>query len=1072
MSKPTRARVYEEELVIPTYEVGPESRYAGFFHEGHGRIYPYTRRDDLLGRRKNVSYRAVYVENDYLKVVVLPELGGHLYGMYDKTNDREVFYRNHVIKPGLIGLRGAWIPTGIEFNFPVGHTVSTLSPVDYALIEEDDGFVGVEVSDIELVSRMKWSVIIGLHPDRMAAQVRVRLYNRTTLGHRYYYWANAAVKATDGLEFICDAPAAWNWRKPVSFPVTEDGRNIAWYRNYEHGADVFTLGGKNDFMGAYDHDGDAGVVHIGKLFELPGRKFFTWGRGERGDIWTNVLTDDDGPYIEIQRGRFPTQADYGFLEPGELVEWNEHWYPVREMSGVACAALDASANLSIHVGEDTNTAFVAVNVTRAFPELTVRLEEAGSTVFEETLPLSPQDRYRRQVPVSSSDIHRYKLTLKQADHAVLSYAPAPAAPINTKDYEHLMPEGFRFQVQRRNRRGKHDSTEDKYRSAILAIKWNQWKRTRSLFENILKDEPDHVGALVGVGRVEIWGLRYREAEEHLKRAAVLDREHPRAHFYLGVARRLLGDDRGAREAFYQIAKRGVDLAHAARWQLGEMAALDGDYEDALDHLEQAARYSLRANRPEGILAAVFRRTGRLDDARSLAHELVQRDATDFVALNELRLALAASGESAQAKELQDELSRRMRRTVHCYIESALEYASAGLYQEAVEILRSYKPGKVEDCAGEAMLYYYLAWLIGRASPGSDEVASWLKKAKAACCDHVFPNRHEAEAALLFALTADEGDHNAHHFLGNLYASRFQVKRAMAHWRKALLTAPDSPVVLRNLGLAFWQELGRANSALPYYKKAVKADPGDYRLLAEADRLYSDAGKPALRAKLWKLATPQHMEHNEFRTRFLYYLAETARYEKAADFLEQHTFYSTEGGFGIRRIYDDVHVRLALKHFDAGRCDAALEEIGKLDRTPANLLVDASRSDSDSRKCLLEGDILKAMGKDEEAKEAYRRGAKHHGEWISTAIYFCGLCQKRLGDKKGLRNTTRYFERGLKHRHFLWPWITETEVMLFEALLLLLKNRKSQAKEKLKEVKLREPFNRDANYLLEHEGDVF
>jgi len=204
------ARVWEEELVIPTYQVGAAARNPDLFRDGWRCIYPYTLRDNLLHRRRDVTYRAVYLENEYLRVVVLPELGGHIYSAHDKISGEEMFYLNHVIKPGRILLRGSWAAFGLEFNFPRGHSVTTLSPVDYRLLERPDGSVAVAVGDCEQTSRMRWTVLISLRPGARRLEVTTRLTNRTELPHRYYFWANAAVPANEHLQFLSPAgpPAA------------------------------------------------------------------------------------------------------------------------------------------------------------------------------------------------------------------------------------------------------------------------------------------------------------------------------------------------------------------------------------------------------------------------------------------------------------------------------------------------------------------------------------------------------------------------------------------------------------------------------------------------------------------------------------------------------------------------------------------------------------------------------------------------------------------------------------------------------------------------------------------------
>jgi hypothetical protein len=196
-------RAWEEGMQIQTYCIGPESPLPPFRRQEGWGIYPYPMQDDLREERRLEWYRAVVLENTYLRVVVLPELGGKVHSVQDRTTGRDVFYRTRVIKPGLIALRGAWVPGGIEFNFPIGHNVTTFSPVNYKLFtNQPDGSVTVWVGCLEHLSRMRWAVGITLHPDRAYLQTEIRVHNRTEFVHPYYFWSNSAVPATDNLRFI------------------------------------------------------------------------------------------------------------------------------------------------------------------------------------------------------------------------------------------------------------------------------------------------------------------------------------------------------------------------------------------------------------------------------------------------------------------------------------------------------------------------------------------------------------------------------------------------------------------------------------------------------------------------------------------------------------------------------------------------------------------------------------------------------------------------------------------------------------------------------------------------------
>src|SRR5690349_16368561 len=198
------ARVSEESLTIPTYELGPANPYPPLLDWSRRKwrpVYPYPMLDSLTDKRADKTYRAVRLENEYLRVTVLPELGGHLYEIFDKTTNRDVLYSNPVMKYAMVALRGAWVSGGIEWNFPDGHTLTTVSPADYTTRMEADGSAAVAVGDTERVQGMQWEVIIRLRPGRRDVETEVTLNNRRLVPGRYWYWSTAGAPAAPDLRF-------------------------------------------------------------------------------------------------------------------------------------------------------------------------------------------------------------------------------------------------------------------------------------------------------------------------------------------------------------------------------------------------------------------------------------------------------------------------------------------------------------------------------------------------------------------------------------------------------------------------------------------------------------------------------------------------------------------------------------------------------------------------------------------------------------------------------------------------------------------------------------------------------
>jgi len=285
-------RIWEEPLVIPTYEIGEPERnpifYAGRAYQGaRGAIYPYPLLDRLTDVRQNKTYRAVYLENKFLKVRVLPEIGGRILSAEDKTNSYDFFYHQHVIKPALIGMLGAWISGGVEWNIPHHHRATTYMAVDHTLQENPDGSKTIWIGEIELRHRMKWLIGLTLYPDKSYIEATVKLFNRTPFVHSFLYFANVAVHANENYQVIFPPSTEYATyhgknqfsRWPISTSVFNDvdytrGVDASWWKNHPSPTSWFCWNCEVDFFGGYDHGKQAGVVHVADHHAVPGKKLW------------------------------------------------------------------------------------------------------------------------------------------------------------------------------------------------------------------------------------------------------------------------------------------------------------------------------------------------------------------------------------------------------------------------------------------------------------------------------------------------------------------------------------------------------------------------------------------------------------------------------------------------------------------------------------------------------------------------------------------------------------------------------------------------------------------------------
>src|SRR5437016_5070705 len=428
-------KVRVEDLMIPTYLPAPPDKNPMFlenrvYQGSSGKVYPIPFTDRIAEKPLNRKWKPVWIENEFIRALVLPEIGGRIHVLQDKTNGYHAIYHQPVIKPALVGLAGPWISGGIEFNWPQHHRPATFLPVDFEIEEHADGSKTIWCSDHDPRTRMKGMHGICLHPGRAYLELKVRAYNRTPFVQTFLWWANVATRVHEAYQSffppdvfyvadharrsMSDYPFCSGRYYGVNYGerarrgvpkgelprqfvpphslgigraaqnasrITDDlpiyaPNDLSFYANIPVPTSYMCMGSKEDFFGGYDYKAQAGIVHYANHHISPGKKQWTWGNHEFGYAWDRNLTDADvsgefGPYIEIMAGVYTdNQPDFSFLQPGETKSWSQYWYPIQKIGPVQCANLDAAVNLHL----DRKSIRIGICVTRAFARAVIRLE--------------------------------------------------------------------------------------------------------------------------------------------------------------------------------------------------------------------------------------------------------------------------------------------------------------------------------------------------------------------------------------------------------------------------------------------------------------------------------------------------------------------------------------------------------------------------------------------------------------------------------------------------------------------------------------------------------------------------
>ena len=392
-----QVKVWEGSLSLPTYEEGSPDPNPPFDTYATNQFsYPYTLRKNLTGQKKDHAWRAVFLENEYLKCSVLPDIGGHVYTCVDKINGQPMFYANPSIKKAQIGYRGAWAAFGVEFNFPVSHNWVSMSPVDFAYATRPDGSASVTVGNVDRVYGMQWRVELILRPGSTLLEERVTLYNRSDVRHRYYWWNNAAVEVWDDskVEYPMRFAASHGFTEVRRWPVGPEGSDLSVIRNQQSGpVSYFVHGSREPFMGIWNPHSQSGTAHYAEYSDLPAKKIWSWGADAEGRGWRKVLSDNDSAYVEVQAGLFRNQETYAFLDPGQTIQFSEYWMPVRDTGGISRANKVGVISLQQQGQEES----AILNVNEQLKGARIKLLEGEKVLWSETADLAPEKTWQHKV---------------------------------------------------------------------------------------------------------------------------------------------------------------------------------------------------------------------------------------------------------------------------------------------------------------------------------------------------------------------------------------------------------------------------------------------------------------------------------------------------------------------------------------------------------------------------------------------------------------------------------------------------------------------------------------------------
>lgn len=1000
MQAPDQVTVSVETVSIPTYPVGAPNRNPMFLEKrvyqgSSGAVYPHPVIESVGDTKADRNYTGIWLENRYLRILLLPELGGRVQMAFNKVNNHHFVYYNQVVKPALVGLTGPWISGGIEFNWPQHHRPSTFEAVDYKVEAHADGSKTVWLNEVERMFRTKGMAGFRLYPDRAYLEINVQLYNRTPFPQTFLWWANPAVHVDDNYQsvFPPDVYAVMDHgkRDVSTFPIATavyykvnyaPGTDISRYKNIPVPTSYMAYHSDYDFLGYYDHGRRAGMLHVANHHLVPGKKQWTWGNGDFGKAWDRHLTDVDGPYIELMCGAFTdNQPDFSWLQPGEEKRFTQTFLPYIDIGPVKQATREVAISLAL----DGDQAQFGVYCTSP-RTVRVRLTGENQVLYDAELELSPARALTATATLPAHTAPQsVRLTVFDGARELLAFSPLPAEfpappapatparlPAEIASNEELFLNGLHL---------------EQYRHATF--------EPEAYYGEALRRDPLDARCNNAMGRLSLQRGVFAEAERYLRQAVQsLTRRNPNPYdgepyYNLGLALRCQGRFDEAYAAFYKAVWNAA-WQDAGYFELARISCRAGRYEQALSELASALGRNARHAGARHLEVAVLRQLGRREHAQAAAAVGLAQDPMNYGILFELSLL---NGASCYRALLQD--------NAHTYIELALDYAHAGLFSVAEQLL-------LEPTPTDPMVFYYLGWV--RAQAGYELAADEaFAQATAMAPDYCFPNAYEAVLALQTAMAHNPTDPRAPYYLGNFWYAHRRYAEAIAVWEQARALDPAFPTVHRNLGIAYMNKRQDPTAAHAAYLQAWALDPSDARVLFELDQLEKRLGvAPADRLTRLANALDLVALRDDLTIEYVTLLNLSGRHQAALEQLLARNFHPWEGGEGkVTAQYVAALVGLARASLDAGDPAAALIDLMRARTYPLNLGEGKLSGARENQIDYLLGDVYAKLSDESSANRALMAAtvgstepaaAIYYNDQPPEMIFYQALAHRRLGDR--------------------------------------------------------------------------
>lgn len=994
----------EEEWVLPTYMVAPADKNPMFFkgesYQGASKVtYPYAMNDVISNDKADHSWKALILENEYIKLCVTPEIGGKLYYGTDKTSGYNFVYKNNVVKPSNIGMFGAWVSGGIEWCVIHHHRASTFLPVDYKLAENNDGSKTIWIGETEPRQQMRWTIGITAYPGKSYYSAEVKILNSTPFTNTFLFWANVAAHTNKDYQVIFPPSVQYatfhaknnftHWPYSTEVYNGEDftkGVDVSYWINSVNQNSFFAYDLKEDFMGGYDHGKETGTVHIGDHNIIKGAKLWEWGSGPQGQATEGRLTENDGPYVEIMVGAFSdNQPDYSWIRPYEVKTWKQYWYPVKDIQGFKYANLNGAVNLE---KREKNKVFLGYYSTQKVANAKIVLKRKDEVLLEKTVEISPEKTFTatldikgefKETDLSTSLINTYN------NEVLVTYHPV----------EQPKAEGLPETVKRPSLPKEIATVEELYLTGSRILQfYNPTLDAMDYFTEALKRDPNDIRTNTAVGNIYLRKGEYETARSYfLKAIKRLTKDYTRPSncepLYLeGLTLKALELYDEASDTLYR-ATWDYAWHSAAYLELARISVINGDLVKALSQVNESLSTNSVNNSAIALKASILRSLGKEKEAEAIISPVVNHDPLDFRAGYENYLIMLKTSPD-KAESAFAELKTNMRNFDRNYLDVATGYMNDGFFNDAAQLLGRYEGPKSQE------LTYYRGYL-NHLKNNKSAAGMFFNEASSMSVDYGFPYRIETLKVLQTAAEYDPLNSKPLYYMGNLLYDK-QPEKAITCWEKAVQLEPSLAIAWRNLGWGYYQHSQDLKKAVSAYEKAMELKKDDPVYYAEIDPLYEMSNTSIdKRAEVFSGMNDVVKQRDDAFVREIMVLNLSGQPEKAVEYLSGSNFHFREGSSRVREITVDSHILLGKKYMAEKNFKSALEQFLAAVETADN---HGSRS-GDARSPQINyyiGLAWESLGQKAKAKTYFTMSTEQATRASDFVRYYQGLSYQKLGNK--------------------------------------------------------------------------